>query len=77
MPPGESGRTALFPSSAPGAFIAHQAPVREPIHDSSIPFATALYLTSFSDIIGRTPTPSVGPSNAAAPYARSGGDVSG
>jgi hypothetical protein len=32
--PGESGRTALFPSSARGAFIAHQAPVREPIHDN-------------------------------------------
>ena len=28
---------------------------------------TCPYLTSFSDIIGRTPTPSVGPSNAAAP----------
>jgi uncharacterized protein involved in response to NO len=27
MPSGESGRTALFPSSTPGAFIAHQAPL--------------------------------------------------
>jgi hypothetical protein len=27
MPSGESGRTALFPASVPGAFIAHQAPV--------------------------------------------------
>jgi hypothetical protein len=27
MPSGESGRTALFPSSTPRTFIAHQAPV--------------------------------------------------
>jgi hypothetical protein len=36
MPSGESGRTALFPSSTPAVFIAHQAPVREPIHDNGV-----------------------------------------
>jgi Putative transposase len=36
MPSGESGRTALFPSSTPGAFIAHQAPVPRYTHRVAI-----------------------------------------
>ena len=32
------------------------------------PTSSGGYLTNFSDNIGRTPTPSVGPSNATAPF---------